>query len=94
MYWLTSIENMKRLLLILTFKVLLAIHSETFCFFSLCVLIIMPSWYLHGTLGLIIAIIVTPFANKFFYPRVMLNEDGSFKDKKKIEEELERLRKL
>jgi len=83
---------MERLLLILTFRVLLAIHSETFCFFFLCVLIIIPSWLLHGTLGLIIAFIITPVAHKFFYPRIMLNEDGTVKDRKSIEEELERLR--
>jgi hypothetical protein len=32
--------------------------------------------------------------HNLFYPRIMLNGDGTVKDRKSIEEELERLRNL
>ena len=68
-------------------------HTEVFCFFFLSVLIILPSLYFHGFLGLVVGIIITPLAHYYWYPRVMLNEDGTMKDRRSIEEELERLRK-
>jgi hypothetical protein len=84
---------MERGILNLVLRIVLFMHKEWFCFFLLCVLIILPSWFLHGTFGLVIAILVTPAAHKFFYARIMLNEDGTFRDRKSIEEELERLKK-
>jgi len=47
----------------------------------------------HGFLGRVAGIIVTPIAHWYFFPRIMLDEDGTIKDKGMLEEELEKMRK-
>jgi len=68
-------------------------HTESFCFFLLSVIIILPCWYLHGLLGVVVGGIFTPLAHYYWHPKVMLNTDGTVKDRRSIQEEIERLTK-
>jgi hypothetical protein len=47
---------------------------------------------MHGFVGFDIACMVAPIMHKFFFKRLMLTSDGSFKDKGELAAELEKRR--
>jgi hypothetical protein len=47
---------------------------------------------MHGVTGFVTAVIITPLLHKIWFPKIMVDKDGAFKNKKKVEEELERIR--